>query len=108
MGIYIYANPKIHKNKTNPPYRLIISLVGNPTYNISENLNMLIPYLKKIHDGSDLLNILRTIKTPLDTYNLFTTANVEETTEIIIKNVFKNNRIQPPQHFSKKNYVNCY
>ena len=109
---YIYANPKIHKNKMDPPYRPIISQIGTPTYEIAKNLNKLLnPYLDKkymVESTYELLNILRSKKVKckmasIDVENLFTNVPVKETTEIIIDKVFNNDSILPPKHLSEDN-----
>ena len=39
---YIYANPKIHKQLQDPPFRPIISQVGTVTYELSKHINEII------------------------------------------------------------------
>ena len=106
---YIYANPKTHKNQTNPPYRPIISQIGTPTYEIAKNINRIIaPYLDKqymVESSYDLINILKTINTnyklaSIDVENLFTNVPVHQTTDIIINRVFHHPSMPPPKNLS--------
>ena len=39
---YLYGNPKIHKNKQDPPLRPIISQIGIPVYHIANYLKSII------------------------------------------------------------------
>ena len=106
---YMYANPKTHKNQTNPPYRTIISQIGTPTYDVAKNINRIItPYLDKqymVESSYDLINILRIINTncklaSIDVESLFSNVPVLETTEIIINKVFNHQSIPPPENSS--------
>ena len=102
---YIYCNPKIHKNKNDPPMRPIISQIGTVTYNTAKELNALITkYLPKkymVESTYEFIEISKSIKMPkllasLDVDNLFTNVPVTETIEIILENTYNHNKLPPP------------
>ena len=104
---YMYGNPKIHKNSTNPPLRPIVSQVGTATYSTAKWINsIIIPYLPKhfqIDSTYDFIEISRTIVEPkmlasLDVENLFTNVPVAETIQIILDNVYQHSVLPPPRH----------
>ena len=91
---YIYGNPKIHKNSTNPP---IISQIRTPVHEITKQLNSIItPYMHKefmLHSTNEFIEICRTIHKPryiasLDVESLFTNVPVDTTIDIILCNVY--------------------
>jgi len=103
---YIYGNCKIHKNVSNPPVRPIISQIPSPTYKMSKVINDLIEdylpakYILKSTD--ELIDILRVKKpkgilTSLDVENLFTNVPIDETIQIILDNVYRNQHKVPPK-----------
>ena len=102
---YAYGNPKIHKNKNNPPLRLIISQIGTITYEISKKLNeILTPYTPAKHmikSTNEFISIVQGVEeagylTSLDVENLFTNVPVSETIDIIIQNAYHNPKVAPP------------
>ena len=102
---YLYGNPKIHKNSTDPPLRPIISQIGTPTYEIAKLLNnMLSKYIPTgymIQSTDELMNILKTTTArgtlaSLDVENLFTNVPVKETIDIIINNSYNHSTLNPP------------
>ena len=112
---YIYGNPKIHKNATDPPLRPIISQIGTPTYEVAKTINKIItPYMNKkymVESTYDMVNIIKSIKankllTSLDVVNLFTNVPVKETIDIIIQEVYNHETLPPPQNLSKANLEN--
>lgn len=99
---YIYGNVKTHKNHN--PLRPIISQVTSPMYKISKQLdNIIKPYIPKkysIHSRDEFLEILQTTRpqgllASLDADSLFTNVPVEETIEIILKNVYHGSEPAP-------------
>ena len=102
---YIYCNPKIHKSRTDPPMRPIISQIGTGTYTISKALNSIIlPYLHTkymIRSKAEFVELSRTVKSPkflasLDVENLFTNVPVGETIDIILNNCYSHDKLPPP------------
>jgi hypothetical protein len=96
---YIYGNVKVHKNKTDPPLRPIISQVTAPTYQIAKKINEILqPYLParySIKSTDELLHIIQTtqpegILASLDVENLFTNVPIDSTIEIILDQVYRN------------------
>ena len=96
---HLYGLPKIHKNKETPPLRPIISMSGTVTHDIAQYLNKVIrPYLNSnyiINSSDQFLAEIQDIIVQngesiasLDVESLFTNVPVQETTEIIIKNVY--------------------
>lgn len=102
---YIYGNPKTHKNKDNPPLRPIISQIGTVTYDLAKKLNNLItPYMPKkymIESTHEFVQIAKTVTAPkllasLDVESLFTNVPVDDTIQIILKNVYNHPFLKPP------------
>lgn len=102
---YIYGNPKIHKTKTNPPLRPIISQIGTPTYGIAKMLNSTLkPYVNRkyiIQSTDEFINVLRTqvnkgTLASLDVENLFTNIPVQQTIEIILETAYNHPNLKPP------------
>lgn len=104
---YIYGNCKIHKNAEDPPLRPIISQIPAPTYTIAKEINKIIePYLpnkfmlKSTDEFLDLLRVAQPkgILTSLDVENLYTNVPIDETINIILENVYRNeNNFAPPK-----------
>ena len=101
---YTYGNVKTHKQ--NSPLRPIISQVLTPTYNLAKTINNIItPYtpnnymLNSTNEFIDLLNIssCRGLIASLDVESLFTNVPVDDTINIIIKNVYNHPNIPPPK-----------
>ena len=101
---YIYGNIKTHKPGN--PIRPIISQIPTPTYKLAKTINEIIsPYipneylLRSSNDFVDLLqsNIPQGIIASLDVESLFTNVPIDETIEIILKNVYKHPDIPPPK-----------
>ena len=94
---YAYGNVKIHKE--NKPLRPIISQIPSPLYNLSKRLNTIlkpfIPAKYSLESTEEFIDILR-VKKPtgllasIDVESLFTNVPVEETIQIILKEVYKN------------------
>jgi hypothetical protein len=102
---YMYGNPKIHKDKSDPPLRPIISQIGTPVYNLAKSLNSIImKYMPKEHviDSTyEFIEICKTVNNPkylasLDVESLFTNVPVRETINIILRNVYENPDLRPP------------
>jgi len=96
---YIYGNCKIHKNAEDPPLRPIISQIPAPSYSIAKEINKIIePYLpskfilKSTDEFLDLLSVVQPkgILTSLDAENLYTNVPLDETINIILDNVYRN------------------
>lgn len=107
---YIYANPKIHKNIHDPPYRPIISQIGTPVYDISKQINsIIVKYLPKkyiVDSTYDFLSIVRNnnnngIMASLDVESLFTNVPVDTTINIILDNVYRHTTLSPPAAISE-------
>ena len=101
---YIYGNVKIHKPGN--PIRPIISQIPTPTYKLAKTINKIISQyipneylLKSSNDFIDLLhsNSPQGILASLDVESLFTNVPIDETIEIILKNVFNHPDIPPPK-----------
>lgn len=107
---YLYGNPKIHKSMINPKFRPIISQVGTATYELSKQLNnIIIKYLPNKYIVESTYEFLAIIKNTqfngklasLDVESLFTNVPVEETTNIILDNVYRNPQVPPPSSISE-------
>ena len=103
---YIYGNPKIHKNRENPPLRPIISQVGTVTYETAKRLNTIIAkYLPKkfvIESTFEFIQLARATNAPkflasLDVESLFTQVPLQETIDIIINYVYNHEHLSPPK-----------
>ena len=102
---YLYGTVKIHK--PGAPLRPIISQIPTPVYNISKTLNEIIsPYIPSkysVNSTDEFLEVLHTMQpnddilASLDAENLFTNVPVEETINIICKNVFNHPSLPPPK-----------
>lgn len=101
---YIYGNVKTHK--PNNPLRPIISQVTTPTYKLAKQINQIItPYMPtkfSLKSTDEFIDILRTTKpegilASLDVESLFTNVPVEETTRIILENVYNHPSKLPPK-----------
>lgn len=106
---YLYGNAKVHKNRTNPPLRPIISQVTSPTYTVAKELNNLIkPYLSKqysIQSTDEFLDILQSTDSngtlaSLDVESLFTNVPIDETINTILNSVY-NHQTLPPLKVSR-------
>ena len=102
---YTYGNPKMHKDKLNPPFRLIVSQIGTITYEISKRLNdILTPYLPAKHmisSTNEFISIAKGVErkgllASLDVESLFTNVPVIETINIILNNTYHNPTVAPP------------
>lgn len=107
---YMYGNAKIHKNKTEPPLRPIISTIPTPSYEISKQINTLISkYMPREYSVSStkaFIDIIRTndptnTMASLDVENLFTNVPVSKTIDIILDYVYRNPEIPPPNILEK-------
>ena len=105
---YLYANPKIHKSKEDPPLRPVISQIGAVTYDISKKVNYIVSrYIPRkfcFQSPYEFLTMLRatTVTTSsrmfsMDVENLFTNIPIAQTIEIVLKNVYHNEQIPPPK-----------
>ena len=103
---YIYANPKIHKDLKNPPYRPIISQIGTVTHDIAKMINsIIVKYLPKRYQADstyEFLSVLRNcpqvgMLASLDAESLFTNVPVADTIDIILKNTYEHNTMEPPK-----------
>ena len=101
---YIYGNPKIHKNISNPPLRPIISTMPTPCYEISKMINNLIrPYMPRTHSvdsTSEFIGIIKSSKpldivASLDVVSLFTNVPLRDTIDIILEQVYRNPELPP-------------
>ena len=102
---YIYGNPKIHKRLINPPLRPIISQIGTITYELSKHLNsIIVPFMPRkytVQSSYEFVSLLKDIRpdghlASLDVESLFTNVPVQETIEIILKNVYHHPTLPPP------------
>jgi len=103
---YIYANPKIHKRIIDPPFRPIISQIGTVTYDIAKQLNNIVmkymPRRYVVRSSYEFITMLRAkhpgnnIIASLDVESLFTNVPVEQTIDIILKNVYEHDELAPP------------
>ena len=102
---YIYGNPKIHKSRTNPPIRPIISQIGTPTYDIAKTINTILkPYCPSkysINSTKEFIDIVHAINTPglitsLDVESLFTNVPVIPTINIILQYAYHDPHVAPP------------
>ena len=100
---YLYGTVKIQK--TNHPLRPIISQILTPMHELTRIIKQLItPYLLSKHDiksTRELKQILHILKPnngiliSLDVENLFINVPVNETIDIIIKNIYNNPSLPP-------------
>ncbi|XP_076052765.1 uncharacterized protein LOC143032182 [Oratosquilla oratoria] len=101
---YLYGNVKTHK----PGHKLrpIISQIPTPTYHLAKQLNDLItPYIPTTHalrSTDEFIDILRNttpqgILASLDVESLFSFVPVDETIQIILRNVFHHDTLPPPK-----------
>ena len=99
----LYGLPKIHKALVDgfPNYRPIISQIGSPTYKIAKYLlDFISPITKNEYTLKDSFEFVSMIdkqdhKSSICSYDidfLFTNVPLEETIEIVIKNVFGRKR----------------
>ena len=86
---YLYALPKMHKNRKDPPLRPIISMVGTATHSLAQQLNsVILEYLNDtyiIESSNELLLNFDNLKVrditefySLDVESLFTNVPVHE------------------------------
>ena len=96
----------MHKNKTDPPLRPVISMSGTVTHDIAQQINSMIrPYINKkyITQSSDeTILLIKKLKVPnincltsLDVGSLFTNVPLNETINIIIDNVYHHPTLPP-------------
>ena len=116
---YLYGNPKIHKDVSDPPLRPIISQIGTPSYEVAKILNsMLVKYLPEkysIKSTDEFINIIRNSKScgtlaSLDVENLFTNVPVKETIDIILRYSHQNLDLKPPpidEHLLRELLLAC-
>ncbi|XP_076037506.1 uncharacterized protein LOC143022964 [Oratosquilla oratoria] len=101
---YFYGNVRTHK----PGHKLrpIISQIPTPTYHLAIQLNDLItPYIPTTHalcSTDEFIDILRNttpqgILASLDVESLFSSVPVDETIQIIQRNVFNHETLPPPK-----------
>ena len=103
---YLYANPKIHKDITNPPFRPIISQIGTPVYEIAKKLNdLIVHYTPSKYVINSTYNFVSTLKTlnpgngtiaSLDVKDLFTNVPVQTTIELIMDYMYNSQEKPPP------------
>ena len=97
----LYGLPKIHKALVDghPNYRPIISQIGSPTYKIAKYL---LDFITKdeymLKDSSEFVSMIdkqdhNSFMCSFDLDYLFTKVPLEETIEIVIKNLFGRKRI---------------
>ena len=94
---YLYGNVKTHKN--NNPLRPIISQIPTPTYALAKALNRVltpfIPQKYSIKSPVEFLEIIKSAPTnkiiaSLDVESLFTNVPVDETINLILDRVYRN------------------
>ena len=97
----LYGLPKIHKALVDghPNYRPIMSQIGSPTYKIAKYL---LDFITKdeymLKDSSEFVSMIdkqdhNSFMCSFDLDYLFTKVPLEETIEIVIKNLFGRKRI---------------
>lgn len=100
---YIYGTVKTHKEGN--PLRPIISQIPSPIYQTAKQLdNIIKPYIPKkysIKSRDEFIEILHNsnnagLVASLDVTSLFTNVPVEDTINIILKNVYENITMSPP------------
>ena len=100
---YLYGNVKTHKpgNKLRP----IISQVTTPTYETAKQLdNIIKPYIPSkymLKSRDEFINIIQTTKpenapSSLDVESLFTNVPIQETIDIILRNVYNHPTLRAP------------
>lgn len=104
---HLYGLPKIHKDKSDPPFRPIISMTGTVTHELSQYLNSIIcPYIDGSHvlrsSEEFLIDVGELRMKPgerlvsLDVESLFTNVPVRETVDIIIERLYNHQTLPPP------------
>ena len=102
---YLYGNPKIHKDLSDPPLRPIISQIGTPSNEVAKNLNNLLksylPERYSINSTDEFISLTKAttgsgILASLDVENLFTNVPVRETIDLIIQYAYQDPDRKPP------------
>lgn len=106
---YLYGNVKTHKPGNN--LRPIISQVTTPTYETAKRLdNIIKPYIPATYmlkSRDEFISIIQTTKpdnppSSLDVESLFTNVPIQETINIILREVFNHPILPPPEISPRK------
>ena len=109
----MYGSCKVHKRYADgcPPFRPILSALEIPTYKLEKYLvNILEPLATKKYTVKDSFNFATGIVEQdssnfmgsLDIGSLFTNISLEETLEIYINNLFKDNKLITKEEIRRK------